>query len=410
MVGPLEWRMGVDRVRTSLAGSVAAIIAVLAQVSLAAPVTVDGSIEDWGVKVQDGTGSVSETFVTTTIKFNDSTGTNYFYGGSNVRSGNSFFQKEDGMEGTGDGQAGAPQTPGRREDIYDQLASGLVDPNVGGQNYDAEWMGTGLEGDTLYLAILSGQRPDNGFGNYAPGDLRLVVKNNGAFVAEFAIEMGGGVGGYSGTGGNSELGGTTIKQGYTGSTYVLNDSGTTYKVLTAKDNGSDPGLTNEKKYWGASSGESGTLSPSAECGGGGEYNSTYGINEGQVAGSIWRMDDSSWILDPISGTSGITPGGKEKVQIGCGAEKVGMVDEYRYTRNTSTAQHGVMELSLNLNVLRNVIGSFTDLDIYWGPACGNDILEVNWPLPHGEVPAPAGLWLLGSALIGLATLRRRRAA
>src|SRR4051794_34195793 len=39
--------------------------------------------------------------------------------------------------------------------------SGFVGPNYGGQNYDAEFIGVGVENGQLKIVIVSGQRRDN---------------------------------------------------------------------------------------------------------------------------------------------------------------------------------------------------------------------------------------------------------
>lgn len=379
--------MSVDRMHARLAGMLLAT-AVAAGPAIAATVSVDGSLSDWGIDVKNGTGYVTQVVGGNSIKFNNSTGTNYAFGPRPTG-----FQLQDGTEGSAFGMPGAGQWT---EDIYDGSNSGIVDPNLGGQNYDAEWMGAAyIEAtNTLSLGILSGVRQDNGFTTYGPGDIRLVAHYANGTTSEFGVEVGGGVGNTSNTN-------VTIDKGSVGSTYRLNSDGSTYKVLTT--DGSLETLT-----W-----EGGSTTSVSECsngsgtgsGTGGGVSSGYGINEGQTAGTIWRMDSSDWILDPIASSSGISSGGLQPAQIGCGAEKIGEATAFKY-KQASGSVHSVIELSINLNMF----GNFTDLDIYWGPACGNDKLGIEWPREVSEVPAPAGLWLMVSALAGLAALRRRRRA
>lgn len=151
----------------------AALAAVaLSSVSHAAPITVDGNLNDWGISVADSLES-------------------------NYRLKNDIgllnFQREDQSDSGGD-------------------ASDLG-PGLGGQNYDVEFMGIALQGTTLYLAIVSGQRPDNGFARYAPGDIFIATVNG-----FFGIEVGGGLGGGAGS---------AITQGAAGSTYTVDSDGYT---------------------------------------------------------------------------------------------------------------------------------------------------------------------------------------
>jgi hypothetical protein len=419
--------MGEGSVRMSWAAAALAAMSAFGTPATAATFGVDGSLADWGVTVQNGTSydtahdwcsSQTDGSATcvgsqggqhqTNLKFN-SNGTIYgnsanplTYRPNGTNTINGFnsngvrFQLEDGIEGTA---FGAP-TPGKRiEDVLDTLTSGMVDPNNGGQDYDAEWMGTALKDNTLYIGILSGVRQDNGFSKYGPGDVRLVAHYADGSTAEFGLEVGGGAGNTSNTN-------VSINKGDVGSTYRLNSDGSTEKVLTVNGSGIETLIYNGGSSSTTSVGECSNGSGTGSGSGGG-VSGGYGINEGQTAGTIWRMDQSDWILDPIAGTSSgaISPGGNTPVQIGCGAQKVGEADEFKF-KQTSGSVHSVIELSLNLNLF----GNFTDLDIYWGPACGNDPLGVQWPRETAEVPAPAALWLLGSALLTLGALRRRRRA
>lgn len=336
-----------------LAMAVAVVACAWATVASAGAVSVDGSLADWGITVNDGTSSSGQTYnynggYTGTIY-----GNNTIDSSGNVTYGNSFgnnvtgFQKQDGIEGYN----AIGTTTGKTEDVSDQAGHGtLVDPNFGGQDYDAEWMGTALVGNTLYIGILSGQRSDNGLTNYSPGDIRLVAKNaGGTVVAEFGIET-------------------------TGATYVLQSDGFTASVLNSPGSG-----------------------PCATASNGGI---TYDINAGQTAGSVFRINSAAdWIKDPIGSTGGVTPGANENVQIGCGATNVGSAT---ISQANAGSTHAVIEVALNLSGL----GSFAELDIYWGPSCGNDVLDIKWP--HDEIPAPGGLVMLGFALAAFGALRRRQ--
>ena len=140
----------------------------------AATLTVDGSLADWGITVADGNGS-NFTALTPGIGLFASP----------------FI--EDTNDSWGDG--------------------GYVGPNHGGQNYDVEFMGAALQGNRLFLAIVSGLRPDNGLTRFGPGDIYIQ-----SAAGVFGIEMGGGIGG--GAGG-------VITEGSTGSTYELYSNGYT---------------------------------------------------------------------------------------------------------------------------------------------------------------------------------------
>lgn len=96
--------------------------------------------------------------------------------------------------------------------------SGQLGPRQGGQNYDAEFMAVAYEAGRIYLIIVTGQRPDNGFSRFGPGDIRI----EGGGVT-YGIEVGGGAGGAN----------DPIGFGAPGSTYTLNNNGWTTAVNTA---------------------------------------------------------------------------------------------------------------------------------------------------------------------------------
>lgn len=166
----------------------------------ASAITIDGDLSDWGVTVADNNNSDFSTPSAT------------------INLVSSFEEDQNDFAGN----------------------SGYVGPNYGGQNYDAEFMGVALQGKTMYLAIVSGQRPDNGLSKYSPGDIYMTTP-----VGIVGIEVGGGAGG--GAGG-------LITEGDAGSTYNLKSSG---------------------------------------------YTQSYGTTAAaQTAGSVWA--DADWIQDPIA--------------------------------------------------------------------------------------------------------------
>lgn len=152
-------------------------------------ITIDGRLDDWGIVVADGTSS-------------NLVGTSY----TGLRSDLAGYMEED---------------------TNDTSNSYKVTPYYGGQNYDGEFFGALVEGNTLYLAIMSGQRSDNGLKLFAPGDIRI-----GTDMGVFGIEVGGGPDGSMSL--SNELGG-----GVAGSTYTLNGSGyTTGHTYSSKTTGS----------------------------------------------------------------------------------------------------------------------------------------------------------------------------
>lgn len=182
----------------TIAGSLAAVGVALALSGApagASSITIDGDLSDWGIHVGDNNTS------------------NFSNLSNSIGLLASFTEDQD--DNAGDG--------------------GYVGPHYGGQNYDAEFLGVALQGSTLYIAIVSGQRPDNGATRFGPGDIHMTI--NGV---NYGIEVGGGNGG-------------VVTAGDAGATYNLNGNGFTTSIAST-----DPA---------------------------------------QTAGSIWT--DVNWILDPI---------------------------------------------------------------------------------------------------------------
>ncbi len=183
----------------SIAGSIGAValaFALTAAPAGAATLTVDGNLSDWGITVGDNNTS------------------NFSALAGDIGLLASFT--EDQNDNAGD--------------------SGYLGPNQGGQNYDAEFLGMALQGSTLYVAIVTGQRPDNGLTRFSPGDIHLTIDG-----VEYGIEVGGGTG-------------AAVTEGDAGATYNLNGSGWTTSVAAT--------------------------------------------NPLQTAGSVWTNTD--WIADPIA--------------------------------------------------------------------------------------------------------------
>lgn len=243
-----------------------------------------------------------------------------------------------------------------REDITDIVSdSEPLGPNSGGQRYDAEFMGVGNDGANLVIAIVTGQRRDNGFTRFSPGDIRIAT-NQGVF----GIEVGGGAG-------TSTANGASVVEGVagSGSTYALNSSGFT----TGHTASSGPASTEHR------------------------------------AGTMWKTTSSDWILDPING--GTPPrNGLEPVQMQfTGGTYAGTAD-YIYRFDSVLGAHAVIELSIALSSFNNAIIN----SIQWAPSCGNDFVYLDNQAIQTPEPATLAMGLLGVAGIGALRRFRRTAA
>ena len=148
----------------------------------AGPLTVDGRLDDWGVRVGDNnTSNISVPLAPSSV----TAGPLACFGS------------------------------GVCEDQNDLSNNHALGPHWGGQDYDVEFLGVRFQSGRIFIGIASGLRPDNGLSLYGPGDLFLRV--NGA---AYAIEIGGGVGG-------SAASAAPLLGGAAGTTYTLNGSGYT---------------------------------------------------------------------------------------------------------------------------------------------------------------------------------------
>lgn len=251
------------------------------------------ALADWGITVKDATSNGAPGSPGASIYGFTVTGANQAsYNGFQFR-----YMKED--------QRDLPQENGD-----------VLGPFRGGQNYDAEFLGVGVDDGKLVIAILTGQRPDNGFDYYAPGDIRITTTNG----TVYGIEVGGGAG-HSNTTDK-----TPIWGGASGSTFDLDSRGFTDQHISHT-------YTTRKEF----------------------------------AGSIWYNPD--WILDPIEGDyrtqidHGDTSTSRFVNQLG---------SNFYNSRDDYKNQHAIIEVAIPLAWLSGVIDS-----VEWAPACGNDLLEVD---------------------------------
>jgi hypothetical protein len=164
-------------------GVVVSVVAGLALGSAQAAITVDGNLSDWGVAVADNNGSNQN---------------NMNLQGPSIGLVNKMIEDQNDLAGH----------------------RAFLGPRYGGQDYDAELMAVAYRAGLLYIAIETGQRPDNGFNFFGPGDIR--IKTSGGI---YGLEVGGGQGG--------AMPGSAITEGALGSTYSLFSNGETLSYANA---------------------------------------------------------------------------------------------------------------------------------------------------------------------------------
>jgi hypothetical protein len=285
----------------------------------AAIVSVDGSLADWGVAVAPANAS--------------SFGVPANSSGTRVLSGFSYqYQVEDQSDSAGH--------------------TGFLGPEYGGQDYDAEFLGAGVDNGRLVIAIVTGQRPDNGTSFFGPGDIRIMTN-----IGTFGVE----VGGEYGHNGGAASAATT--EGALGSTYKLDASGVTLGVRNSN---------------GATSGNATGLVS----------------NVGQQAGSVWL--NPTWINDPIANP----PTTPTQMQF-TGGTLMGLADYY-FSRDAGPNDHAIIELAIPYAFFGDGV---IVTGVQWAPSCGNDIVQVatNYRMPE---PATFGMLLIGA--LGAVVIARRR--
>jgi hypothetical protein len=299
-----------------------------------AAITVNGDLSDWGatgtsIKINGGgalalgvannTSGAYSTFIDNTVT---------------VR-----FHSEDSSDSAGD--------------------SGFVGPNYGGQNYDGEFLGVSIHNGYLYIAIVSGQRPDNGKARFGPGDIRIITQSNSG-TTTYGLEVGGGVG-------NSSTQAPAINEGALGTTYNLNSNGFT--------NTTTPLLT---------------------------------THTSQTAGSLFR--NPGWLNDPIP------PPGPTQLQFDGSVGEFVTLADYHFTRDAllkpdnSPSQHSIIELAIPYTTSVFSAANERLTQVEWRPSCGNDELIVAYSDSTGPspvVPEPASMIVWG-LIIGLGLTRQRQ--
>lgn len=246
------------------------------------------------------------------------------------------------------------------EDTKDGSNSYYVGPVAGGQNFDAEFLAALVDQGKLYIAVGSGQRSDNRFQYFQPGDIQLVTQNQtSGRWSIYGIEVGGGG-----------------QERSHGMTFTLNSSGYTTGVTT--------------------------------------------ITTGQVAGTLWQtatgLADETAVKNSTAGwragyasEMGDTPYKRVQLDLSNPKTPLATVDFDYAAAPDDGYEHSWIEAAVDLSDLG--LGEQVKY-VGWAPSCANDrmymMLEIEASAP---IPEPVGLaiWCgLGLVGAGLARWGRRR--
>ena len=200
--------------------------------SIYAAITVDGNLSDWGISCSTSSAH--------SLSFNSA----YGYTPSLTQNLEATSNPTAAPVGSNGNKASSPLTVNNNKIFYDIEDSNdnwdhskMVGPLYGGQDYDAEALlvsvvhNASTNRDDLYIAISTGQRPDNVKNSFAPGDICI----KGADGTLFGIEVGGGTGGKTLGSGVQEN--KSDSSGYAvGTTYKLDSSGYTNSSTNIQQN------------------------------------------------------------------------------------------------------------------------------------------------------------------------------
>lgn len=383
----------------------------------------DGHLEDWGVKVNSSNKLIDLKVVSPLLVNTCATGNcNPDIGPTSAPLGllpGAIYRSED--------------KSGSNNDTYGD--SQYVGPNTGGQNYDVEFLGVAASGNStlgtkLHIGIASGIRPDNGFSRFAPGDIMIRVTNltQNSPTKVFALETGGSFG-CSPNANNSTtdkpVGVSSCPAPGAGSFVPVvnkagtindqNDDGALYSLVSGS--GATQGYTNTNA--GAAAQKKANTSSSLATVMATELAYATGIKAGRIYENVTWRDDP---IGPCSTGSDCTEFGGasnlQKTQMLTGT----FVDDAEYYYSMAAASvigdiiierpHAIIEATLSLDSLIAYSGGDTlNVEVIWGPACGNDRLsilaQIIEPEEFIEVPAPGGLLFLGLGALALGWYRRR---
>lgn len=322
------------------------MLGAVASVSSASAITVDGNMVDWNITLKDGVGTPA-----TQTNF----GT-YAPGGAT----NLGVFVDDHCADNSSSCLFPTQVPGHTIG--------------GGQDFDSEFIAAAQNGTKLYIAIVSGQRPDNAAANYEPADLKIGQTGGLNAGVTYGIELG--------------ACGTAA-----GCVHAVNgtENGVTW-ALNGSANSAGPGST-----------------PAGQTTGAIFKNASFRTGAYGDPGIQLDTNTTPHARENASDPNNATP-------IAGSGLNIGALDALAEGASGSTT-HWVIEMELDLETLLQTGTDHsswhnTSLDLTWGPSCYNSHIEVTLTTPQGDIPnpEPATLAVFGLGILGLGALRRRKAA
>lgn len=237
------------------------------------------------------------------------------------------------------------------EDTDDSAGNNVnVGPHTGGQNYDGEFLGAGFYTDAdgnqyLAIAIVTGQRPDNGTQYYSPGDIRI----NTLFGETYGVET-------------------------TGKTYTLDSSGNTTSSKTSQYAAGTVVQASDDNSW--------VLPPFSPYTPVQLNNTTYKSGKQTLAGNNAAVGSAELYSSGNSLTYSVT-------------ERKRVNGQWKNVTTQYKSQHAFYEVLIPLSYF----GGAPVTSVHWAPSCGNDLLDVN--LGNGVVPTGSNAPEPGSAVLAL---------